>query len=44
MLNLVRERGTTVVMITHDPRTAAHADREIVIRDGVVAAAHRIVA
>jgi putative ABC transport system ATP-binding protein len=44
MLKLVRERGTTVVMITHDPRTAAYADREVVIRDGVVAAAHRIAA
>ncbi|MDR1513177.1 MAG: ABC transporter ATP-binding protein [Propionibacteriaceae bacterium] len=29
-----RQRGTTVVLITHDPRTAAYADREVVVRDG----------
>jgi putative ABC transport system ATP-binding protein len=31
-----RASGTTVVIITHDPRTAAHADRELIIRDGRV--------
>src|SRR5699024_4349877 len=34
MLDLVREMGTTVVLITHDPRTAAYADREVIVRDG----------
>ena len=34
MLELVREAGTTVVMITHDARTAAYADREVIVRDG----------
>ncbi|HEX4015301.1 MAG TPA: ABC transporter ATP-binding protein [Frankiaceae bacterium] len=29
-----RERGTTVVLVTHEPRVAAYADREIVVRDG----------
>ena len=29
-----RQRRTTVVIITHDPRTAAYADREVVVRDG----------
>lgn len=29
-----RERGAAVVMVTHEPRVAAHADREVVIRDG----------
>lgn len=37
MLELVRESATTIVMITHDPRTAAYADREVVVRDGKVA-------
>jgi ABC-type lipoprotein export system ATPase subunit len=31
-----RERGTTVVLVTHDARVAAYADREVVVRDGRV--------
>ncbi len=31
-----RERGTTVVLVTHDARVAAYADREVVVRDGTV--------
>lgn len=34
LLDLVREIGTTVVLITHDPRTASFADRDVMIRDG----------
>ncbi|GIG53452.1 ABC transporter ATP-binding protein [Demequina activiva] len=36
MLDVVRESGTTVVLITHDARTAAHADREVIVRDGLL--------
>jgi putative ABC transport system ATP-binding protein len=32
-----RDRGTTVVLVTHEPRIAAYADREIIVRDGKVA-------
>jgi len=32
-----RDEGTTVVLVTHDARVAAYADREIVVRDGKVA-------
>ncbi len=32
-----RDRGTTVVLVTHEPRVAADADREIIVRDGKVA-------
>jgi len=32
----VREHGTTVVLVTHDARVAAYADREVVVRDGRV--------
>ncbi|MFE9422915.1 ABC transporter ATP-binding protein [Kitasatospora sp. NPDC006697] len=31
-----REQGATVVVVTHEPRVAACADREVVVRDGVV--------
>jgi putative ABC transport system ATP-binding protein len=33
-----REQGTTVVLVTHEPRVAAYADREIIVRDGKVTA------
>ncbi len=32
-----REEGTTVVLVTHEPRVAAYADREVIVRDGRVA-------
>jgi putative ABC transport system ATP-binding protein len=31
-----REEGTTVVLVTHEPRVAAYADREVIVRDGKV--------
>jgi putative ABC transport system ATP-binding protein len=34
-----RSTGTAVVLITHDARTAAYADREVVVRDGRISAA-----
>ncbi len=33
----VRELGQTVVMVTHDPRAAAYADRVVLLADGRVA-------
>ena len=33
-----RDQGTTVVLVTHDPRVAAYAEREVVVRDGRVRA------
>ena len=32
----VRDQGTTVVLVTHEPRVAAYADREVIVRDGKV--------
>jgi len=31
-----REQRTTVVLVTHEPRVAAYADREVIVRDGRV--------
>jgi putative ABC transport system ATP-binding protein len=31
-----RERGTTVIVVTHEARVAAYADRHVMVRDGVV--------
>jgi putative ABC transport system ATP-binding protein len=37
MTDAAREEGTTVVLVTHEPRVAAYADREVIVRDGRVA-------
>jgi putative ABC transport system ATP-binding protein len=37
LLSLNREHGTTLLIVTHDPEVAAHAQRIINIRDGIVA-------
>jgi putative ABC transport system ATP-binding protein len=31
-----REQGTTVIVVTHEPRVAAYTDREVIVRDGKV--------
>jgi len=36
LVGTARERGTTVVLVTHEARVAAYADREVVVRDGRV--------
>jgi putative ABC transport system ATP-binding protein len=36
LVGLAREEGTTVVLVTHDARVAAYADREVMVRDGRV--------
>jgi putative ABC transport system ATP-binding protein len=33
---VARQQGTTVVLVTHEPRVAAYADREVIVRDGKV--------
>jgi putative ABC transport system ATP-binding protein len=33
-----KDAGTTVVLVTHEPRVAAYADRQVVVRDGRVTA------
>jgi putative ABC transport system ATP-binding protein len=34
-----REQGSTVILVTHEPRVAAYADREVIVRDGKVTSA-----
>jgi putative ABC transport system ATP-binding protein len=34
LVGAVRAQGTTVVLVTHEPRVAAYADREVIVRDG----------
>lgn len=36
LLDMNRQEGTTLVLVTHDPQLAARADRRIVLRDGLV--------
>jgi putative ABC transport system ATP-binding protein len=35
LVSAARDEGTTVVLVTHEARVAAYADREIVVRDGI---------
>jgi putative ABC transport system ATP-binding protein len=36
LVSATRQHGTTVVLVTHEARVAAYADREVVVRDGKV--------
>jgi putative ABC transport system ATP-binding protein len=36
LVGAAKERGVTVVLVTHDVRVAAYADREVILRDGRV--------
>lgn len=36
LLTLNRREQTTLVLVTHDPQLAAHADRRITLRDGLI--------
>ncbi len=39
LVSLTRAEGTTVVLVTHEPRVAAYADRLVLVRDGQVTVA-----
>jgi putative ABC transport system ATP-binding protein len=41
LVDSARDQGATVVVVTHEPRVAAYADREVVVRDGRVVALDR---
>jgi putative ABC transport system ATP-binding protein len=38
LVGAARDHGTTVVLVTHEPRIAAYADGEVIVRDGRVCA------
>jgi putative ABC transport system ATP-binding protein len=42
LTDAARSQGTTVVLVTHDPRVAAYADREVMVRDGRVTSPDRV--
>jgi putative ABC transport system ATP-binding protein len=41
MVTLTRSTGTTVVIVTHDARVAAYAERAVLVRDGKVSSDRR---
>ncbi|HEY3010729.1 MAG TPA: ABC transporter ATP-binding protein [Micromonosporaceae bacterium] len=36
MVGMARAEGSAMVLVTHEARVAAHADREVMVRDGLV--------
>lgn len=34
LVDAARAEGTTVILVTHEPRVAAYADRQVIVRDG----------
>ena len=36
LVSAARDQSTAVVLVTHEPRVAAYADREVMLRDGLV--------
>jgi putative ABC transport system ATP-binding protein len=36
LVDSARAHGATVLLVTHEARVAAYADREVIVRDGVV--------
>jgi putative ABC transport system ATP-binding protein len=42
LTDAARSEGTTVILVTHDPRVAAYADREVIVRDGRVTSSERV--
>ena len=42
LTHAAREQGSTVILVTHEPRVAAYADREVIVRDGLVTSPHPV--
>jgi putative ABC transport system ATP-binding protein len=37
----LHSEGQTIIMVTHEPDIAAHAERLVTLRDGVIESDHR---
>jgi putative ABC transport system ATP-binding protein len=35
LVDAAREQGTSIMMVTHEPRVAGYADRTVIVRDGL---------
>jgi putative ABC transport system ATP-binding protein len=35
LVDAAREQGTSVLVVTHEARVAAYADRTVLVRDGI---------
>ncbi|MFP3991386.1 ABC transporter ATP-binding protein [Streptomyces sp. E11-3] len=44
LVHTAREAGTAVLLVTHDAQTAAYADREVELRDGIVVESPQVAA
>jgi putative ABC transport system ATP-binding protein len=42
LTRIARQEGSTVILVTHEPRVAAYADREVIVRDGNVTSTESI--
>ena len=42
MITDLNVRGTTIVLVTHDPEIASHAKRRIILKDGKIIADHSV--
>jgi putative ABC transport system ATP-binding protein len=41
LFHRLHAQGQTIIMVTHEPDIAAHADRVVMLRDGVIAGDRR---
>ena len=42
LVGTAREETATVVLVTHDARVAAYADRDVIVRDGKISTQRQV--